>query len=821
MADTKKHIRVFLASPGDLQDERVAAKAMVDHINKMHSDFDGYHVDLVGWEDTLPQYGRAQAVINQDLETCELFVGMLWERWGTPPNKDGSYTSGFEEEYEIAITSRRDRQRPEIFLFLKDMDPKLIRDPGGDAKKVLAFRENLVASKEIKYETIKDVRDFELKFMHAIVAYVQRLVKGDREKLQSESQSTPAESSSSSQVQDQPASDSPLAPEGVAFLRNFLTLTERTGGSENINSTDVARFRLLSSIVSKQGNDEEALGVHDANLLFANRDRLILGGKEISGLRQAGLNHYQSENVPLWNWYAREDGFKRKFLGFFSLRASKNPAGTLAAMTLIEEPLPHIHDQDRDLFFDFWFADDRQSQIKIAALNYLGECGYPSDLLRIKAELAKGDYQTRGAAIDAIIRINLRDGRQKAFDELFELQTDQISERVLGLLFERPESIGDEIFQKGLTQRNDAIRRICVTELARRKKLTTEIAERLLEDNDAEVRLLAIKSLMQSGKKMYSEDEGRKILVRQSSGGLFGGGGMQNTVGEVQFTAFQKLVRASKTEGELEELAKRASIFDRSAECALLERRFSTDSATLLSLVDDHYKQAFASALAEMTSTYGEDSQLIKDTKGLEKYVRGQFVRDALDVVLRKSDAKRLPFLRKHLADSSLAYSEHDLEYLERYGEWQDIPLIVTLVGRYARGASLLSISDSKKTRLAAKALHVIGKGRTGELLEIKMPSELLVRVIQVLSDKEFKTLSDEQIEDLLSAEADAVRKITALKCVRSFPKKRLIKTLKDYVAGDKVRYYNAIHWLDLGASAPKEIALRSATKVLAREWSA
>src|SRR3972149_11983224 len=146
MADTKKHIRVFLASPGDLQNERVAAKAMVKHSNKMLPYFEGYHVDLVGWEDTLPQYGRAQAVINQDLETCELFVGMLWERWGTPPSKDGSYTSGFEEEYEIAITSRRENKRPEIFLFLKDMDPKLLRDPGGDTKEASVLRDNLIAS---------------------------------------------------------------------------------------------------------------------------------------------------------------------------------------------------------------------------------------------------------------------------------------------------------------------------------------------------------------------------------------------------------------------------------------------------------------------------------------------------------------------------------------------------------------------------------------------------------------------------------------------------------------------------------------------------
>jgi hypothetical protein len=818
MADTKKHIRVFLASPGDLQDERIAAKAMVDHINKMLSDFEGYHIDLVGWEDTLPQYGRAQAVINQDLETCELFVGMLWERWGTPPSKDGPYTSGFEEEYEIAITSRRENNRPEIFLFLKDMDPKLLRDPGEDTKKILAFRDNLVASKEIKYEAFKDVRDFELKLMHAVVAYVQRLVKADREKQQSENQSTPAEPPSSSQVQDQSATDSPLDAEGAAFLHEFLALTEKKGGSDNVNVVQVARFRLLSSIVSKQGNDEDSLGAHDANLLFANKDGLSLGRREISGLVRAGINYYESENVPLWHWYARADGFDKKFLGFYSLGlASKVRAGALAAMALVEEPLPQFRDLGRDWFLDSWFADETESQTKIAALSYLSECGLPSDLEKVKAELARGDYQTRGAALDAVVRINLREGRQKALDELFELQTDQISERLLGFLFERPESISDETLLRGVTQRNDAVRRACVAELANRKRLPTEIAEGLLQDNDAEVRLLAIKRLMQSG-KTYSEEEGRKILVRPASGGLFGHAG--TTVGGSQFTAFQRLVRASKTEAELEELVKRASVFDRSAECSLLERRFAKSGEKLFGLIDDRYKQAFASALAEMTSRYGEESQLVKDTKRLEDHLRGGFVRDALDIVLRKGDAKGLPFVRTHLADSSLTYSEHDLEYLGRYGEWQDIPLIVSLVGRYARGTSLLLSGDGKKHRLAARALQRIGKGRTGELFGIKMPPELLARVIHGLSDKEFKTLSDEQTGGLLSSESDRVRKITALKCVRSFPNKRLVKTLQDYVAGDKHRYYNVIHWLDLGVSAPKEIALRSVNKVLAREWS-
>jgi hypothetical protein len=86
MADSRKIIKVFLASPGDLQDERRAAKSVVDEFNKLWADMLGYHVELVGWEDIVSRYGRPQALINRDLERCELFIGMIWKRWGTPPD---------------------------------------------------------------------------------------------------------------------------------------------------------------------------------------------------------------------------------------------------------------------------------------------------------------------------------------------------------------------------------------------------------------------------------------------------------------------------------------------------------------------------------------------------------------------------------------------------------------------------------------------------------------------------------------------------------------------------------------------------------------
>lgn len=85
MTTNRTIIKIFLASPGDLQDERRAAKRIVDEENANHAIKQGYQFELVGWEDTVAQQGRAQETINRDLDQCNFFVGALWKRWGSPP----------------------------------------------------------------------------------------------------------------------------------------------------------------------------------------------------------------------------------------------------------------------------------------------------------------------------------------------------------------------------------------------------------------------------------------------------------------------------------------------------------------------------------------------------------------------------------------------------------------------------------------------------------------------------------------------------------------------------------------------------------------
>ena len=79
----KRTLRVFIASPGDLAPERRAFKEQLDQMNVGFGDGAGVEFVAVGWEDTLATTGRrVQSVINQEIDTCDVFVLAMFRRWG-------------------------------------------------------------------------------------------------------------------------------------------------------------------------------------------------------------------------------------------------------------------------------------------------------------------------------------------------------------------------------------------------------------------------------------------------------------------------------------------------------------------------------------------------------------------------------------------------------------------------------------------------------------------------------------------------------------------------------------------------------------------
>jgi tetratricopeptide (TPR) repeat protein len=156
----KKTVRVFIASPGDLASERRSFKQQIDELNAGFGDGAGVEYVPVGWEDTLASTGRrVQSVINQDVDTCDVFVLAMYRRWGQPA-PDSSYSSYTEEEFQRALQRLEKTGRPEIFVFFKQVDEASVADAGPELSKVLKFRRELENTRTVRWRLFNDPAEF-------------------------------------------------------------------------------------------------------------------------------------------------------------------------------------------------------------------------------------------------------------------------------------------------------------------------------------------------------------------------------------------------------------------------------------------------------------------------------------------------------------------------------------------------------------------------------------------------------------------------------------------------------------------------------------
>ncbi len=172
-------IKVFIASPGDLAVERRAFKDTVDALNKGFGRGAGVVFVPLGWEDALSQVGRrSQSVINQDIDACDLFVLVMFRRWGQEAPDAAPYSSYTEEEFYRALTRREKKEadgtrKPEICVFFKHIDPSFMTDPGEQLKKVLAFRRKLEETKSALYRPFAKDEEFVSEVSEHLIAFAE------------------------------------------------------------------------------------------------------------------------------------------------------------------------------------------------------------------------------------------------------------------------------------------------------------------------------------------------------------------------------------------------------------------------------------------------------------------------------------------------------------------------------------------------------------------------------------------------------------------------------------------------------------------------
>ena len=141
-----KLLRVFVASPGDVHDERGIVREVIEDVNRTSGQEKWNVLSVTGWEtDARPSFGAdPQFLVNEqiaDMSQYDLFVGILWSRFGTPTPRA---RSGTEEEFNRAVGEHRKHRRPEIMFYFRQSPTNLTtREQIAQKDKVLEFREKL------------------------------------------------------------------------------------------------------------------------------------------------------------------------------------------------------------------------------------------------------------------------------------------------------------------------------------------------------------------------------------------------------------------------------------------------------------------------------------------------------------------------------------------------------------------------------------------------------------------------------------------------------------------------------------------------------
>jgi hypothetical protein len=124
--DSMRILKIFVASPGDVRKEREVLVKVISELNQtltLLAPEKGLALELIRWETHVaPGLGEdAQDVVNRQLPEYDVFIGIMWQRFGTPTKRANS---GAHEEFLQAYERwKKDKEFPVLFYFCQKPIP--------------------------------------------------------------------------------------------------------------------------------------------------------------------------------------------------------------------------------------------------------------------------------------------------------------------------------------------------------------------------------------------------------------------------------------------------------------------------------------------------------------------------------------------------------------------------------------------------------------------------------------------------------------------------------------------------------------------------
>lgn len=819
MTDSLKIIRVFIGSPGGLDEERRAAHEVVESVNRSHSERWGCHFKLLGWEHAVPGFVRPQSKINEDLDRCDYFIGVLWNKWGSQPSTDPSgYTSGFEEEYERSKARIKSGHMKDMAIYFKEVDVPSGMEPGEEIKKVLDFRQKCIDEKIVFFKPFSGVSDFRDVVREKLEEIGWRETNLLPTQLQ-KNDKTKKEPNGSDPIAEPLNQDERLLDKGAG---EFLSeLIQRSQAWDATSPQEVARLRLIGNTVSRSGNDDSYLGNHDANLVFKHMRNGPLSDQETRALLDCGVVGFEHQNVPLWRWVAQaelgNDPFYRlRILATVGTDVEKRNA--IHILELLGQTIP-THDGyfNKLGVLTTWFDENTDSRVFDAAVHFLSANGQQDDISFIEDASSNCSPFRKNKVEGAIVGILSKSSANNALKRLCDRDVDKLDDRVIDELFESPQSLSSETLIACVGAKPDPVRLRSARILSSRNELTRETATELLTDSSHEVRLAATEVLAGLGHPLEDDTLESVLTVRKNSTGF---GLINRTETDTKFFDAYRVNRLSElTKSELYEKVDGAGLFvDR--ELSVLYHRFGTSTqGEMRANLSDGFKGHFDGKIEEAKSAYGASNEVVLDIQRLGPYHRKALCSATLAALCDLKKLDDLKLVRTTIDQYEVDASESVLKYLSKFGDWQDIGRVLNLGDYPSDRTGLLSISRTKLPQQKAEAIYALGKLRIADMLDLDLDNQIRSKLLAVLPQKVFKELSDEILLRELERSHDECRIVFALRCVQSLTKSRIKSLLEKYVDSDEHRFYNSVHWLDLGAALPSAMAKSVAERELSRRY--
>lgn len=180
MPKTHTTLQVFVASPGDVTDERSVLPNVISEFNQTWGSRQGVTLDLIRWEThSRPAIGEdGQDVINTQIgDDYDIFLGLMWGRFGTPTNRA---ESGTEEEFQLAYARlKEDPSSVQIMFYFKEAGISPSKIDSQQLQKVQDFKTKISDEYGALYHEFETIEQFRTKVRIHLSSLVQDWLAGN------------------------------------------------------------------------------------------------------------------------------------------------------------------------------------------------------------------------------------------------------------------------------------------------------------------------------------------------------------------------------------------------------------------------------------------------------------------------------------------------------------------------------------------------------------------------------------------------------------------------------------------------------------------